>query len=285
MPIRQKTHAEEEKAIFDAFLTAHPSFAATVKEARQPDAEFPDVIVTLLAGGELDFELGEWLHGEQMAKAKTRERLTKSIEDAIGEQGPNPSPHFRAVMLTPREDVKRFDPVDRGAFGKELWALVAATHEYWPSERLWHSPQGRVCRDFGDHPTLGKYLSAVHFYPAVVASRKQPWPAGQPWIFVELPGGSYSPDTALGALADILKQKIDHYGPFSRPTRLVIHYGKAVAYNTPYLGVETRDFADVVALAADVVRGQTAYDRIYLLNAVEPGLELYEIYPTCARCT
>jgi hypothetical protein len=125
----------------------------------------------------------------------------------------------------------------------------------------------------------------VHFYPAVVAGRAQPWAAGQSWIFLELPGGSYSPDTALGALADILKQKVSRYGRFSRPTRLVIHYGRAMAYNTPYLGVDARDFADVAALAADVVRGQTAYDRIYLLNALEPGLEAYEISPGCVRCT
>ena len=285
MPVRQKDHAEEENAVFEAFLAAHPSFATTVKEVRQPDQEFPDVIVTLNAEGEVDFELGEWLHGDQMARAKARERLTKSIEDAIGQQGPNPSPHFRAVMLTPREDVGRFDPADRNAFGKEVWALVAATHEYWPSQRCWHSPQGRVCREFGDHPTLGKYLTAAHFEPAVVAGRVRPWPESQPWIFVELPGGSYAPDTALGALAEILKQKIGRYGRFSRPTRLVVHYGKAILYNTPYIGVETQDFADVAALAADVVGGQTAFERIYLPNALEPELEAFEIYPACERCT
>ncbi len=65
-------------------------------------------------------------------------------------------------MLTPREDVGKFDPADRNVFGKKLWGLVAMTHEYWP---------------------------------------------------------------------------------------------------TAYLGIETRDFADMAALAADVVRGQAAYER------------------------
>jgi transposase InsO family protein len=162
-----------------------------------------------------------------LKKERIKKQIYKNRELAIA--------HFRAVMLTPREDVRRFDPADRAAFGKELWALVAATHQYWPSERFWHSPQGRTCRDFSDHPTLGKYVSAVHFEPAVVASRTRPWIKGQPWVFVELPGGSYSPNTALGALADILKRKIGRYGRFSRLTRLVIHYGKAVVYNTPYL--------------------------------------------------
>ena len=86
-------------------------------------------------------------------------------------------------------------------------------------------------------------------------------------------------------MADILTRKIRRYGPFSRPTRLIIYYGKAVAYNTPYIGVETLEFVDIAERAAGVVRAQTAFEKIYLLNALEPGLEAFEIFPTCARCT
>jgi len=56
-------------------------------------------------------------------------------------------------------------------------------------------------------------------------------------------------------------------------------------YNTPYLGVNTREFADVAALAAEAVRGQTAFEKIYVLNTLEPGLEVFEIFPGCARCS
>jgi hypothetical protein len=86
-------------------------------------------------------------------------------------------------------------------------------------------------------------------------------------------------------MAGILEQKIRRYGRFTRPTRLIIYYGRAVAYNTPYLGIETREFADLAALAAEVVCGQNAFERIYLLNALEPGLEAFEIYPTLTRCS
>jgi len=71
MPIRQTSHAEEEKAIFDAFLAAHSSFAATVKDVSQPDEQFPDMTVALTTGEEIDFELGEWLDGAQMAKFRS----------------------------------------------------------------------------------------------------------------------------------------------------------------------------------------------------------------------
>lgn len=93
------------------------------------------------------------------------------------------------------------------------------------------------------------------------------------WIFVEARGGSYSPETVLRALLD---QKIN-------PTRLIVFCGKAVAYNTPYLGIETREFADVVALAAAAVHGQNAFEKIYLLNTLEPGLEAFEMFRACAR--
>jgi len=33
------------------------------------------------------------------------------------------------------------------------------------------------------------------------------------------------------------------------------------------------------------VAGQTAFERIYVLNALEPGLEAYEIYPGCVPCS
>jgi hypothetical protein len=234
-------------------------------------------------GHQVDFELGEWLDGAQMGAAKRYDTLAEAILDAIGPQGVN-GRQFRAVMLTLREDLPRFDPPDRAVFGAQLWALVDETNQRWPSERFWHSPQGWLCREFASVPILGKYLSSLHFDPLVVAGRTRPWVTGQPWIFVEERGGPYSPTTALGTMAHIFEQKLRHYGRFTRPTQLLIYYGKAVAYNTPYLEVETRGFADVAVAAAEVVRGQDAFEKIYLLNALEPELEAFEIYPTLMRC-
>ncbi len=284
MATRPAAHGKDEKAIFEAFLVAHVPFAAKVKEVHQPDDQFPDIVATMTDGTEVDFELGEWLDGAQVGEAKRYERLQKTMLDAIAPPGPNPSPHFRAVMLTAREDATRFDPADRAAFRSEFLALVAETHHFWPTEPFWHSPQGRICQDFAEHPTLGMYLVSALFDPLVVRGAPRPWPAREPWVFVEGRGGAYSEETALRAMADILDQKIGHYGRFSRPTRLIIYYGKAVACNTPYVGIQTRDFADAAARAAAVVAGQTAFEKIYLLNALEPGLEAFEIYPTCVRC-
>src|SRR5262245_30641795 len=113
MAIRSVAHAKDEKAIFEAFLAAHPAFAAQIREFRQPADEFPDLVAVMKNGTEVDFELGEWLDGAQIASAKRCDALAEAIIDAIGPQEANPSRHFRAVMLTPREDAPRFDSADR----------------------------------------------------------------------------------------------------------------------------------------------------------------------------
>ena len=164
-------------------------------------------------------------------------------------------------------------------------ALVQETEARWPTERFWHSPQGRLCREFASYPLLDKYLHSVHFDSLVVRGVARPWPPSQPWIVTELRGGSYSPETALAALRAILEQKIRHYGRFSRPTRLIVYYCKAVAFNTPYRGIDTQEFSDIAVLAGRAVAGQTVFEKIYLANALEPGTEAFEIYPGCARCS
>jgi hypothetical protein len=35
---------------------------------------------------------------------------------------------------------------------------------------------------------------------------------------------------------------------------------------------------------AKAIRGKAAFEKVYLLNALQPGLEAFEIYPACARC-
>ncbi len=79
-------------------------------------------------------------------------------------------------MLCPSEDVTKFEAADEARFRTQLWALVAETHERWPTERFWRSPQGRICRDFDGHPILGKYLRSANFDPRVVVSPNSPSP-------------------------------------------------------------------------------------------------------------
>jgi hypothetical protein len=283
MSIRHVKHAGEEKAVFDAFLRAYCSFAETIVRTIQPDVQFPDLIVEQHDGRQIDFELVQWINEDQVARGKRREKLGEAIENAIGKQGRNTSRHFAFVMLFPRGDILRFRRADTAAFQKEIWHLIDETERQWSAERFWRSPQGRHVTEFDTHPTLGKYISKVLFDPLIVGKRKNRYPSGVPWIVMAAPVSSYSPETAISALRKVLQEKINGYGGLVRPVRLIVYYGMAVAYNTPWYGIRYREFSDVAQAGAEMVKGQTRFERIYLFKALEPDLEVFEIYPSFSK--
>jgi hypothetical protein len=142
--------------------------------------------------------------------------------------------------------------------------------------RSYHS-----CNSFRRYPTLGKYLKQVLFaHTEWRGCRRRPFPAGG-WITFKPLGGSYRPETAIEALNSITERKVTRYGSFGkRRMRLVIYYNKAWAYNTPYLGVNTRNFADVAKITAAKLAGKRIrFERVYLLSTLRPGPEAFEIFP------
>jgi len=284
--MRDPKHAAVETAALKNLLAAHPAFAMEVSGFRSVDDDFPDIVVTLTNGNEVDFEITEWIHLEQMVIAKRLERLEKNILDAIGPQSSNASQFVHLVMLSPRPGVGRFEESDAPLFRKAIWELVTDTETRWPQERMWHNPQGRYLRDeLASIPILGKYLLSVHFDPVVVGGdRKKPWPAGEPWIVFEGAGGSYNSDPAIAALVSVVEEKVKHYGGLTRPVRLLVHYGQAALYNTPYHGPNT-ELADIAMITARAVAAQTIFERIYVLSGLMDGAEAYEIFPACTRCT
>lgn len=283
MAIRDPKQTAEEKVIFDAFLTAYPSFAASVFDHFTPDADFPDRIVKCKDGSQIDFELAQWIHPEQMAQGKRREQLAEAIEAVIGIQGINSSQHFDHVLIFPREPSPRFASIDASRFREDIWALVKETEQRWPDERYWHSPSGRHISDFQVCPVIGKYVRQVVFYPR---DKSGIWGKNQgvPWINVSSPCSSYSPDTAFDALNAVLQAKLTAYGGLNRPPRLLVYYSAAVAYNTPWYGINYRNFSDVAKKAAQMVASQQGFEKIYLLKALESVLEAFEVFPTFTKC-
>ena len=191
-------------------------------------------------------------------------------------------------MMVLEDDPVGFDPADGAAFRSELYTLIEETDRRWSSERFWHSPQGRVCRKFESYPTLSKYVASVHFDPLQFGNTKlEPWPVGQPWIFFRAWISSYASETALNALLKIIEKKRAHYGRSqeARHVHLLIHYGRAMRYNTPYYGIGVRGFEDVATVAAQALTGKPlVFEKVYLLEALEPGVQAFEIYPKLCRC-
>jgi hypothetical protein len=118
--------------------------------------------------------------------------------------------------------------------------------------------------------------------PAVDSER------AEPWIAFPLEGGAYSAQPALEALNEILTKKTAKYAHVqARDLRLIIHYNDAVVYNTPYEDQEHETFATMACEAARLVTGRNAapFNKIYLLRALWPNPEVFEVWPAFRRCT
>ena len=279
-----------EKAIFEAFLRVTPEFAGeTLKEWSQPqeENEFPDIVCITTSGRRIGVELGEWLNEEEMCNAKGMERIQDSILSVVGKQGDNTTENIYFLCLLPKPKV-RVKPADGALFRRELFRYIDAVDRRWPSEHLWHSPQGyrATSQELSSFPILQKYLASIQFiprrryegWPPNGGFVKKTWPSGQDWILFRNRGGSYSEDTMLQPLLELIANKKERYGSIGTgldSLHLVVYYNSAFIYNSP---VETAqfEFKDAFEDAADRARqfigdDPDPFNRIFLFVAINDG--------------
>jgi hypothetical protein len=79
---RSEKQATEERAVFQLFLRAYPSFAKDVADSTQPDPR-PDIEVRLKSGTIVPIELGEWIHGEQLAETLKKPSAGGAYDPAV----------------------------------------------------------------------------------------------------------------------------------------------------------------------------------------------------------
>jgi hypothetical protein len=287
---------EKERKAFEAFLQACPSLAVRIGNnwrVQEEEGAFPDVLATSKEGHVLEFELGEWIHEDQVRHAKMTDQFASDVLDAIRPQPENRTQHFHCLMLALRKDRMGFDRRDREKLREELVKLIHETDHQWLKEPHSQSPQGYPCREFARFPTLAKYLIEVWFVPRVRGKvTKEPRRSGIPWIDVEGRGGSYSGESARRALkAIILKKAIRYGGSSGKLVNLLIHYGAdAFSYNTPFLDGTTPDFEAVAKVASEVMYScfwerENPFEKVYLCNTLPFELEAYEIFPQLLRCS
>ena len=268
---------KRNKAVFESFLRAYPSFAASL-ESWQADSEdtFADIVCRQINGGEIAFQLGEWLDAAQMSASVARDRLKQQILGQLRDLSVPQNIHF--VWLVLKDDALRLDR--RGAaLKRELSELIEKIDRSWNQNPAWHSQQGYPCRDLQQYPTLEAYFYQVHFNPIP----RQPSSVGD-WIQFEPDGGAYSPEKALRSLEAILDKKLGHYGVVPKPFHLLIHYSTGYLHNTPYHSIEVRTFADVAKYAARAVEVRThnvkfPFADVYLLEDVEPHPQAFRLFP------
>jgi hypothetical protein len=130
---RDPKQSERELAVFACFLEARPTFAAEV-ESYGPAAEEPtDVDVTLKRGGHIiGFQLGEWLHARQMAEAKRKEGLRRSLGNVLGPSPESRPRNFERVGIFARDS--NFTQRDAKSFRDEFLRIVSEADRGWEKD-------------------------------------------------------------------------------------------------------------------------------------------------------
>jgi hypothetical protein len=269
---------EKENEIFRAFLQACPEFAGEgLKEWSQPadPTDFPDVLCVTASGKKVGVELGEWLDEKQMSAAKGLQRVERSILDAVGEQGENPTKNiYRVTLKVKGKRVVRVE--DREEFKKNLWELILEVDRLWESQDSWHTQRGYEAKaeDLVNRGLLNQHVEWIRFRPVPPGGPYQT--VGLRWIRFPPRGGSFSEDTMVDALHSVIREKQNHYGRAATGfdhLYLLVYYNEALLYNTPAEGlfVTFEDVAEKVT-----VEQARPFDEIFLFIAVNGG-EVFRI--------
>jgi hypothetical protein len=319
---RESQQTERERAVFELFLKANPSFADQVKSFDAAAEDFPDITVNLRAGNSIGYELGEWLDRGQMAKSKRDESFKRSLLEAVVPCSDLRPRNFEFVLLDPKRR-DSFDKSDASGFCDEFRSLVEEVERCWPREPSWHYPPGHFADDLSDYPTIQKYIRIAHFFPcnpfplitrALEAVANDPeilrlnepacaeavrlWtgqfvevtPPAPRWVAVTDRDHAYTSESAINALRKRLVDKLNRYGRTREELMLIVYYDQALLYNTPYSDQINFDtFADVAHEASQFMRGLEAdskfpFKKVFLLKALWPEPEAFEIWPTLTQC-
>ena len=275
------SHAERHQRVFATFCKAHQLIQNMITEVRYTSEaeEFPDVITQLADGTEVWWELGEWLNQDQMREARERERAEERIRTALKEVE-NQTQHISQCALRLRKLPEQLSESEAVKFVEEFRGLSRDAdsrpelrHE---SRKVYSYP------DIDSYPTLAQYVDRLWFWRRS-DDPKESFPP-QHWIRIHQPGGTYDPEDAIQALRKILQDKLNKYGGLiERDVRLIVHYGQAFSYNTPFESLAYLSFAEVAQAVAGALDALAKpFRKVYLLN--EPEREAFEVYPIFSRC-
>jgi hypothetical protein len=260
---------QNEKAIFDLFEKRFSNFAGrpvTTILGNDP----PDILCTDAAGARIGVELGEWVNEIQIAIGKTKEGVERSFSRVIKSDEELPPEHIGISWIGLKEE-KPLKGADAGAFRKEIYEVVEESDKRWPTNGEVNGPQGYTHSDFSKYPIVARYVKSIHFHPRTFARRK-----GGDWLTFPMPGGTYSPKTAVDALESLYKKKAAKYGDLHLKENLgelylVAYYNQGLFYNSPY---ETPyfDFEDVAAVFKQWVGANPGrFQKVFLFDATGEG--------------
>lgn len=270
----------EEKGVFAGFLCAAPLFAdGALTGWCQPKNDPPDIECDLADGRKIGIELTSWLEESRIGRAKIQEAIEKSMRDAIKPERPNQTEHIHFVWMSPK---RRVPATDAGDFRAETLNLTAEIERRWNGETDWHTPQGLQWNDFSTYPTLEKYLQGVRVHPRIPSRPTTMEKGGLHWLTFPMRGGAYSPNWMVDSLCECVRAKVAKYP--AKPGEmdafyLLVHYDKALEYNTPVEGINFGYREAVQAAASRIGSSVGVFDRIFVFVPIAEKQQGFSLYP------
>ncbi|WP_447968442.1 hypothetical protein [Nitrospira sp. M1] len=274
------SHTNRSEYVFTSFLIACPIMASQVTVDRYPDEteQFPDVVTTL-NGCEVWWELGEWLNPKQMQAAMKLKDLRSKLR-ATFDGLDNLTRHVMRCTLQLRRTMEDLSDNLAPKCCKELSDLLLDADALLQTQGQLSEPI--LYPKVKEYQVLAKFIDRIWIWKK---SEQQDRFSSVPWIMFQDPGGSYDPEEANSALKKVVTKKVSRYAlTFDRDVRLIIHYGQAYAYNTPFESPTHLTFKELAQKCADWLSylPPSAFRKVYLLD--ECKREAYELAPLFCSC-
>ena len=237
MATSRLTHIQREQIVLTNLEASFPHFAGqALSWAKVPDGHDPPDFLSRGPSGPIGLELVEWLDGDQMGPAKSRESQREQIHRVLThdwEKEYQPQ-NFRGAFPSPLGSWRIARP-DELPLRQEFFACAADVDRTWLAD-LDHRGNSHYRTEFTGYPVLGKYFNSIRYIGGE--------PHGLCWIGEQGDGGAFDPAVPVETLKQALDNKLSDYSTQEKQAHfkgqgltelnLLVHGGFNIyAYNTP----------------------------------------------------
>lgn len=276
------THDRREQEVLADLEQHFPRFAGYSSPwTKVLEGQDPPDFVGAGPEGPVGLELIEWLDGDQMGPAKTREKKRENIRRVVCENwhAETQPTNFNLALLVPKFNLS----ISRAAEARLRQEFFACANKI---DEGWFTNPERLARvychtDFSLYPAMAKYLHAVRCVGGD--------PHGGCWIDVEEDGGAYDPEIAALTLERAIDKKLALYSTAEQRAHLnvqglaelnlLVHGGfNAYRYNTPSGQLSLEDIARHGAgyFASHTQRG--IFNRVWFFHSLDPADDVTELF-------
>src|ERR1700723_534086 len=267
------THIQRERIVLNDLEASFPDFTGrglvwTEVQAGQDPPDF----ISRGQSGPVGLELVEWLDGDQMTPAKSRESRRDQTHHVLAdgwEQEYQPR-NIRGAFPS-LSDAGRVARADELPLRREFYAYATDVDRGWLTDReRWESSDCR--REFPGYPLLTKYFTSINFVGGE--------PLGLCWIHQDGDGGAVDPYRPVETLKRAMNRKLEEYAtPEKRghlnaqgliELDLLVHGGfNFFAYNTSSGHLTLEDIAPHGADYYAVHPQRQVFDRVWFFHSLD----------------